>query len=166
MKQCTDSDNRKLDIPLPPPTSAVSQKRKSKPTGLAWFDEPYSPVRGETALWVAVITQAMMDALNRSGTTEARYHKHEAIRWLTDNGRDFAEVCHLAGLNPSYVRRKAKKALLSPLSWRALPGQGKRYKERKARERRNAVPGSTGGASPPPHVTPHSNVIIGPWCAA
>src|SRR5690242_8556415 len=68
-----------------------------------WFSEPYNAVRGEQALWIAVITQAMMDALSRSTHPEQRYHKQAAIQWLTGSSKDFYYVCMLAGMEPSYV---------------------------------------------------------------
>lgn len=107
-------------------------RRRGRTYSLAWLEEPYNHARGEMALWVAVITQAMMDALNRANTAEAAYYKHEAIHWLTGGSKDFIMVCHYAGLDPDYVRRNAKRALVSPVPWRAEPRKGKRYLERKA----------------------------------
>jgi len=101
-----------------------------------WFGGPFNPVRGENALWVAVITQAMMDALSRCKNSEAAYHKHEATRWLMDNSKDFIMVCLLAGFDPGYIRRQAKRALIAPRPWRAEAGKGKRYLERKSYRKR------------------------------
>lgn len=118
--------------------------------------------RGETALWIAVITQAMMDALSRANNTEAKYQKTEALRWLTENSKDFTQVCSYAGLDPDWVRRKVKKALVNPASWRAAPGKGKRYVERKAyrmrlkKEKIASHKKSAGNEG-------DSNVIAGPW---
>ncbi len=81
----------------------------------SWFEGPYNTARSETALWVAVITQAMMDALNRSRHPEHLYHKRAAIEWLTGNSQDFFLVCQLADMNPDCVRRKAKRAMVSPV---------------------------------------------------
>lgn len=110
----------------------VHPRKRSKERYLEWLTEPYNAARGETTLWIAVITQALMDALSRSHHAEARYHKHEAMRWLTENTKDFITVCLYAGLDPDYVRQNAKRTLASPTRWRAEPGQGKRYAERKA----------------------------------
>jgi hypothetical protein len=107
------------------------KKKRLKQTGLSWIDDPHSAVKGETGLWIAVITQALVDALCKSKNPELLYCKDEAIRWLTNNNKDFVEVCLLAGFDPSYVRRKAKKAIAAPSAWRAAPGLGKRYMERK-----------------------------------
>ncbi|NBO18713.1 MAG: hypothetical protein EBV03_05680 [Proteobacteria bacterium] len=97
-----------------------------------WNESPYDPVRGEKAMWMAVITQAMMDALSRSSKVDEQYHKHEAIRWLTGNGKDFKMVCILADVDPEYIRSRVKKALAAPRLWRAKAGSGIRYQERKA----------------------------------
>lgn len=109
--------------------------KKSTPI-FDWLHTSHNPVRGETALWVAVITQAMMDALSRARNSEAQYEKHEAIHWLTSNSRDFTTVCLFAGMDPDYVRRKAKRTLAAPIPWRAEAGKGKRYLERKAYRKR------------------------------
>lgn len=106
-------------------------RSRGKSSSILWLEEAYNTARGETALWVAVITQAMMDALSRCKKSESRYQKHEAISWLTSNSKDFIDVCLAAGMNPDYVRLKAKKILASPLPWRAEAGKGKRYEERR-----------------------------------
>jgi hypothetical protein len=152
----------------PPKKSSSSLHKKIKRTAASltdvWFEGHTSAVRGETALWVAVITQALMDALNRSRHPEQQHHKQAAIQWLTGNSRDFRHVCELAGLDHNYVRRKAKRAIVSPLAWRAPPGKGKRYLERKAYRQRI----KNAGQKPPPEDNgPRASgtVIIGPWPA-
>ncbi|MGE0754999.1 MAG: hypothetical protein AB7L92_07540 [Alphaproteobacteria bacterium] len=112
------------------------KKKRHKHDYQYWLAEPYNAARGETSLWIAVITQAVMDALSKSRNPEIQFHKREAIYWLTENNKDFIIVCLNAGLDPDYVRQKAKRAIYSPSPWRAEPGKGKRYQERKAyRER-------------------------------
>ncbi len=124
----TDSTNeRKPTLPR----NNSSQKKRKNTSSILWLEEAYNTARGETALWVAVITQAMMDALSKCKKSESQYNKLEATRWLTDNGKDFIDVCLAAGMNPDYVRRKAKQILASPSPWRAEAGKGKRYQERK-----------------------------------
>lgn len=55
----------------------VTPTKKYKHThSLMWLEEVYNTARGETALWVAVITQAMMDALSRCKKSESRYQKY------------------------------------------------------------------------------------------
>lgn len=144
------------------PSPKDRKKKRIKPTGINWLDEPYCMVKGETALWIAVITQAMMDALSRSGNPEMRYLKDQAIRWLTGNSKDFIEVCLNAGLNPDYVRRKAKKSLLSPVEWRAAPGKGKRYMESKQKRAKHDSQKSS-AAIEPEHPASNCLVIAGPW---
>ena len=114
------------------PTSQKPRRRRNKHDYQYWLAEPYNAVRGETALWVAVITQAMMDALSNSRNPETIACKQAAIAWLTGNSRDFHTVCHYAGMDPDYVRKKAKRSLANPTSWRAEAGKGSRYEERKA----------------------------------
>lgn len=115
----------------PPPGSKNFSNKKPASEPLIWLEKACNNARGETALWVAVITQAMMDALSRCKKSESVYHKYEAISWLTGNSKDFNDVCLCAGLNPDYVRRKAKKVIAAPVPWRAEAGKGKRYQERK-----------------------------------
>jgi hypothetical protein len=116
------------------------QRRSSKQADLSWLEEPYNHTRGEMSLWVAVITQAMMDALSKANNAEAIYHKHEATHWLTGNSKDFIMVCLFAGFDPDYIRRKAKRTLIAPTRWRAEAGKGSRYIERKAYRRSKKAP--------------------------
>ena len=144
-------------------TKSPKPRREKRPdrSGMFEWEGPYNTVRGETALWVAVITQAMMDALSRARNSEAMYHKHEAIRWLSDNSKDFRLVCMLAERDPDAIRRQAKRALVSPVSWRAAAGHGKRYNERKA-YRQRLKKCRPKPSSPPPADSGHK-VIVGPW---
>lgn len=145
------------------PSSAHQSPRnpqpKKKAHSVEWPQEPYNYVRGETGLWAAVITQAMMDALSKSRNPETLYHKHEAIRWLTDNSKDFVMVCHFAGMDPDYVRRRAKRALLAPVLWRAEPGKGRRYLERRAYRQKHKKQETQESETP----GMKSCVIKGPW---
>ena len=135
--------------------SKRSRRQKQQPH-FDWLSGPYNPVRGESAMWIAVITQAMMDALTQSTSSEALYHKHESACWLSGRSPDFVTVCLLAGLDPDYVRTRAKRALAAPRQWRAEAGKGKRYLERKAyRARLKQQP-----------AEPEHNIIVGPWVVA
>lgn len=78
----------------------------------------FDPTKGEQALWRAVITQALMDAGSNSNKTELKYEKAQAIAWLSGRSSDFHEVCALAGLEPSYVKRKAREAIERGCIWR------------------------------------------------
>jgi len=79
--------------------------------------EPEAPC-GFKALWRAVITQALMDAGSNSAKGEFKKEKARAISWLHSDSEDFKEVCSLADLDPTYVRRKAKEALKNGCKWR------------------------------------------------
>lgn len=143
-----------------------SAKKEGRP--FSWLGAgPYNATKGESALWVAVITQAMMDALSNARNAEAAYHKSEAIHWLTGNSKDFTDVCLMAGLDPSYIRKKAKKCLAMPVKWRAEPGKGKRYLERRAYRLkiRKQQTEDGDGITRHPHAEQKvsSNVIRGPW---
>lgn len=75
-------------------------------------------IRGETALWRAVIVQALMDASSQSGKMEARYEKSKSCCWLTSYSDDFKTVCDLAGFPPEYVRHRSQQALKRNCKWR------------------------------------------------
>lgn len=148
------------EIPAQHP-SPTSTRRKKERQYYPWFDGPYDSARGEAALWTAVITQALMDGMSQSKNPEQRYHKQAAIQWLTSGSKDFHMVCMLAGLDSDYVRRKAKKALFSKTAWRAAPGKGSRYQERKAyRARtRKIVKQPTDELAEPAGAV----ILTGPW---
>lgn len=77
----------------------------------------------EVAMWKAVITQALMDAGNKSAKMEAKQEKRHAIEWLLSNSDDFIIVCLNANLDPSYVRQKARCAVKRGCIWRKEPSQ-------------------------------------------
>lgn len=123
------------DFSTPIPTTKDSKTPKNNPQKHIDISELYMHTlplqRGEVALWKAVITQMLLDALSEAKSSEAIYHKSEAIKWLRGNSADFIMVCALACLDADYVKRKAKQALNKNVKWRAKPGHGKRYLERK-----------------------------------
>jgi hypothetical protein len=82
-------------------------------------------IRGERALWRAVITQALMDASSHSQKMELKYEKSQALCWLTGNSEDFRSVCENAGFDPLYIRQQAVEALERDCQWR-MPAQPKR----------------------------------------
>ena len=55
----------------------------------------------EQKLWVAVLAKAFDDAFYCSDDNVAI----DALRWIK-HGMDFNYVCHLAGRNPNYVRKR------------------------------------------------------------
>jgi len=53
-------------------------------------------------LWVAVLSKAVHDAFFQTDYYEARL----ALSWLDGNSTDFKIVCHLAGREFTYVKKK------------------------------------------------------------
>ncbi len=84
----------------------------------------------EPGLWRAVITQALMDAANKSKKTGAKRVRHDAISWLLSDTADFTAVCDHAGFDPDYVRSRAKIALARDCEWRLPAGLGWRTRGR------------------------------------
>jgi hypothetical protein len=87
-------------------------------------------------LWLSVIIQAMRDAILRepshyrlktwrwcsiAGTSPVNIPamRDRARQWLLENGRDFADVCGFAGLDPDAVRAAARRMLSSEKNIRA-----------------------------------------------
>lgn len=71
----------------------------------------------ESRLFIAIISQAVMDALNDlSHINKNKYEKKEilknklsSIKWLTERNRDFDLICDYAGYNPEYLRMKFRR---------------------------------------------------------
>lgn len=59
------------------------------------------------ALWRGVILQALLD-IERKGESLA---KNQATSWLFSHAEDFVTVCGLADVDPSYIRRIARKGV-------------------------------------------------------
>lgn len=78
----------------------------------------------EPGLWRAVITQALMDAASQSRKSEAKRTRSDALHWLLGEGTDFETVCDNAGLDPDYVRTRARRALARGCQWRLPVGEG------------------------------------------
>lgn len=85
---------------------------------------PELGIRGEQALWRAVITQALMDAASKSKKMELKYEESQALCWLTTNGEDFRTVCENAGFDPFYIRRQSIEALKRDCQWRTPNNSG------------------------------------------
>ncbi len=80
-------------------------------------------VRGEVALWRAVIDQAMTDATlgllkGKPGrrtafrpSAERMLHKDRARAWLLDMGHEFQEVCDMAQLDAEAVQAAARRQI-------------------------------------------------------
>ncbi|QOZ26168.1 hypothetical protein [Bradyrhizobium sp. CCBAU 51753] len=58
------------------------------------------------ALWLALIERMIMDACGISCT---ELEHQQALSWLFKPNRGFSEACALAGLEPSYVRVRARQ---------------------------------------------------------
>ena len=62
----------------------------------------------EKQLWQSVIYRAALDATyppqkKRGKRSEAEMARIDADRWFRQAGRDFREVCNLAGMDPDFV---------------------------------------------------------------
>jgi hypothetical protein len=99
-------------------------------------EDEYCPYR---SLWSAVITQALTDARSNSKKKELRKYKAEGKAWLFGGSTDFETVCIMAGMNPKYVKNKARNAVNSSIKWRRDAGSGPRYLERKRRDMRKRM---------------------------
>jgi hypothetical protein len=99
---------------------SVSSSRISRKQAQYGFldDQSGEHMCGYRALWRAVITQALMDAGSNSNKLEFRKEKARAIAWLNGDSDDFIEVCEMAGLEPSYVKKRAKEAMKNGCKWR------------------------------------------------
>lgn len=63
-------------------------------------------IRADRALWRAVISQAISDAMLGLATVTPA-ERTKALAWLTSNGSDFRRVCILADVEPDRVRAYA-----------------------------------------------------------
>ncbi len=84
----------------------------------------------EPGLWRAVITQALMDAASHSRKSETKRTRNAAMEWLLGHSPDFEVVCDNAGLDPDYVRTRARLALARGFEWRLPAGKGWRTQGR------------------------------------
>ena len=104
-----------------------------KQYGIEWKDEDDKlwAIRGEQALWRAVILQALEDAVSHSKRARDRHLKTEARYWLEGTHPDFVTVCDLAGFHPPQIRRQIKQALLNQCKWRLEAGSGPKALKKK-----------------------------------
>ena len=63
---------------------------------------------GYTALWRAVLTQALRD-IERPGSKGNEHDIAKVIAWV--GGQDFYTVCNLAEMNPEMMEARFKRAL-------------------------------------------------------
>ena len=63
-------------------------------------------------LWVAVLGKAVHDAFFTTGKVMTDYYEPKlALNWLDGNSTDFKIVCHLAGRDFNYVKKKLKSKI-------------------------------------------------------
>ena len=65
-------------------------------------------LKGEIALWRAVILQAGIDLTSKSKKKIAQTYRWKAFQWFNLNNKEFITVCNYAGLDPKYVYEKMK----------------------------------------------------------
>jgi hypothetical protein len=59
----------------------------------------------EQKMWQSVVVKAALDATsNHSSSSDDYIAQKNADAWLRTGGRDFKEVCSLAGLDPDFIR--------------------------------------------------------------
>lgn len=135
---------RMQNLPPHSPQKPSAPVRTTTVNGLCTGEENRADegigVRGERAMWRAVIVQALMDASCGSKKPEALQNKQEALIWLRGTSRDFATVAYHAGFTPEYLRRMVQEALENNCSWRALPGKGSRQHPHRKKKTEN-LPG-------------------------
>lgn len=94
-------------------------------------------VRGEVAMWRAVIHVALLDAIgvgpSAPSATERRRLRDEARSWFQRAGRDFRTVCDLALLDPEVVREHALRLIEDEgVALRHMPARRRRMERRAA----------------------------------
>jgi len=95
----------------------------------------------EQILWQTVVIRNLTDALSPDKKTTRIKHgkpsreKYEADLWFRHGGRDFYLVCHLAGIDPSWLR---EKYLAKEIDLSALKSEEKVNPESKRRRRKGA----------------------------
>ena len=72
----------------------------------------------EQRLWIAVLSAAAEDAISdKWWTCDGQFrHKHKRSAdqdYFLTPSRSFFQICHWAGLDPEYVKRKMEKAICS-----------------------------------------------------
>jgi hypothetical protein len=60
----------------------------------------------EQKMWQSVVVKAALDATsNPSPSSDDYMAQKNADAWLRTGGRDFKEVCSLAGLDPDFIQQ-------------------------------------------------------------
>ena len=83
----------------------------------------------EKSLWVAVLCRAALDAFkgpphldmsrkaNVSHKNHYNYDRDQARHLFLHGGQHFNEICEMAGINPQYVKEKARRLILKNNGW-------------------------------------------------
>lgn len=74
------------------------------------------PQGGEISLWRAVIIRAFEDLSMTPHRTSEKVDKNQAIKWFSERGGDFYDVCSNAHVDPELVRLKALEIIELNLS--------------------------------------------------
>ena len=75
------------------------------------IQEKSNNVESCTALWIAVLFQAMQDIVKPKGNAkEKRLYRESALYWINDRDNDninsFVGICNLVGFDPDKTRAK------------------------------------------------------------
>ncbi len=73
-------------------------------------------LKNERVLWLTVVEQAMRDTRETKPSV-----RQSAIDWLLCDQTDFPQICELAGLDSSYLRRRISHLTQSGISCRSQP---------------------------------------------
>lgn len=93
-------------------------------------------MNGERLLWQHVIYKAFIDATALDPTCPKNsVEKMRADRWIRDCGRDFRDVCYMAGFDPDFLSDAYKAGRVDP---DMLRGDEKIRERHKRERRRNA----------------------------
>ncbi|MDX1916935.1 MAG: hypothetical protein SFT68_03025 [Rickettsiaceae bacterium] len=71
-----------------------------------------SNITPEIKLKRAIIMQAVIDAINVGKDTTSMKIALEARQWLSPDNEDFIIMCHECALEPDYIIRKTKEAII------------------------------------------------------
>ena len=74
----------------------------------------YSWSSPERRLFIAVLSQAVHDAFS---SHVPKLEKQQARSWLTNNSKDFKNICEHAGRSAQYVSEKIRKKILKANGW-------------------------------------------------
>lgn len=79
------------------------------------YDDDLGAIEGRENLWRTVLMTAVKEALTGEGVTGTLVQRirqiESARRYISDYGRDFREVCSLAGLDPEAVHDAVTRQL-------------------------------------------------------